>query len=282
MVKSEAKQFLGDIISNLERRKLSIRNIKMLKLQALNAVKFLSQHNSSGDCAAADIDSLASGLITVIEIAGENAFEQVKKLCGPDDENDQHSTSLRELFGIDNIHNCFITSNDITSNNRDLEFFFPYNNNNDGDLKVQPKLNTTCTLCLIKPHAIKNGNIGQIIKMIMENGFHITAIKTLRLNRNQVEAFYEIYQGVVADYQAMVSHLMSGPIIALEIEGNDTDVQLKFRNLCGPADVEVAKVLRPHTIRAHFGVDKIQNAVHCTDLSEDTLLELEYIFKELQ
>jgi nucleoside-diphosphate kinase len=32
--------------------------------------------------------------------------------------------------------------------------------------------------------------------------------------------------------------------------------------------------LRPRTLRALFGVDKVQNAVHCTDLPEDGLLEV--------
>lgn len=40
-------------------------------------------------------------------------------------------------------------------------------------------------------------------------------------------------------------------------------------------------MLRPHTLRAKFGVSKTLNAVHCTDLPDDTILELQYIFKIL-
>ena len=32
--------------------------------------------------------------------------------------------------------------------------------------------------------------------------------------------------------------------------------------------------MRSHTLRAKFGVDKIKNAVHCTDLPDDALLEV--------
>lgn len=44
---------------------------------------------------------------------------------------------------------------------------------------------------------------------------------------------------------------------------------------------ELAKQLRPNTIRARFGVSKVQNAIHCTDLEEDTRTEIEYFFKIL-
>jgi len=35
--------------------------------------------------------------------------------------------------------------------------------------------------------------------------------------------------------------------------------------------------LRPNTIRAKFGIDRVKNAVHCTDLSEDGILEVKTI-----
>ena len=37
---------------------------------------------------------------------------------------------------------------------------------------------------------------------------------------------------------------------------------------------EIARHLRPRTLRALFGKDKIRNAVHCTDLPEDGILEV--------
>lgn len=37
---------------------------------------------------------------------------------------------------------------------------------------------------------------------------------------------------------------------------------------------EIARHLRPRTLRALYGIDKVKNAVHCTDLPEDGLLEV--------
>jgi nucleoside-diphosphate kinase len=55
-----------------------------------------------------------------------------------------------------------------------------------------------------------------------------------------------------------------------------------FRKLCGPHDPEIAKTLRPGTIRAKFGEDRVCNAIHCTDLPEDGVIECEYFFSILQ
>lgn len=55
-----------------------------------------------------------------------------------------------------------------------------------------------------------------------------------------------------------------------------------FRQLVGPADPELARVLRPHTLRARFGVGRVRKAIHCTDLAEDGPLETSYFFSVLQ
>jgi len=52
--------------------------------------------------------------------------------------------------------------------------------------------------------------------------------------------------------------------------------------MVGPSVPEIAKYLRPHTIRAKFGQDRVRNAVHCTDLPEDGTIECEYFFNILQ
>lgn len=280
MIKPEARNFIGEIISTLERYKLSIRNMKMIKLQALTAVQFLNLQNTE-DSITGEMENLTSGPIVVMEIQGETVYEQLKHICGPEnfeEAKSQNPLSIRAMYGYDNIRNAVMISKDFAMNQKELEFFFPHAND---QLKVNAKFSKS-TLCIIKPHAVKEFLVGGILKMITENGFTITAMKMMQLSRTQCETFYEIYKGIVDDWMSMVSHLASGLCVALEVQGVDDETQPKFRALCGPADVEFAKILRPKTIRAVFGTDKTLNAVHCTDLKEDTILELEYIFKELQ
>ncbi len=44
----------------------------------------------------------------------------------------------------------------------------------------------------------------------------------------------------------------------------------------------MAKTVRPKSLRAVYGKDKGKNGVHCTDLPEDGVLEVEYFFNILQ
>lgn len=280
MIKPEAKNFLGEIIGTLERHKLFVKQLKMLKLQALTAVQFCNS-KTSDDNVSQLMDNITSGLVVVLEVLGENAIEQLKRICGPDDYEEakaNYPACLRSLYGLDDIKCGILYPKDSATNQKDLEFFFPKLNDR---LKVQAKLHRS-TLCVIKPHAVKEGKVGAIIKMITDNGFSITAMKMVHLDRKQCEDFYEIYKGIVGEYLQMVTQLQSGSCLAIEIQGQDDDIQPRFRACCGPEDPHVAKVLRPKTLRAAFGVDKVSNAIHCTDLREDTMLELEYFFKVLE
>lgn len=114
---------------------------------------------------------------------------------------------------------------------------------------------------------------------IRDAGFEISAMQMFNMDRVNVEEFYEVYKGVVSEYNEMVTEMYSGPCVAMEIQ--QTNPTMTFREFCGPADPEIARHLRPGTLRAIFGKTKIQNAVHCTDLPEDGLLEVQYFFKIL-
>lgn len=72
-----------------------------------------------------------------------------------------------------------------------------------------------------------------------------------------------MYRGVLPEYPQMVEELTAGPVLALEVavrDGGSAGVSggsvEALRELCGPADPEVARVLRPKTLRAQFGADK--------------------------
>ena len=56
------------------------------------------------------------------------------------------------------------------------------------------------------------------------------------LEQANAEEFFEIYKGVVAEYEAMVNELSSGTSVALEITGKDDDTPSRFREFCGPSD----------------------------------------------
>lgn len=133
---------------------------------------------------------------------------------------------------------------------------------------------------MLKPHLYQEGNVGRAIDMVLASGHEISALELFMLDKPVAEEFLDVYKGVLPEYSALVEHLTSGPVIAMEVR--QENVVQSFREVCGPHDPELAKTLRKGTIRAELGRDRVRNAVHCTDLPEDGVLEVEYFFNILQ
>lgn len=117
MIKPEAKDCIGEIISILEENKFQITQLKMLKLQPLNIVQFCT--SKVADSAIPFLlENLTSGPVVVCEILGENAIEHLKKVCGPEDvtrAKEQYPASLRANFGIDDLKCGVFCSEDLSS-----------------------------------------------------------------------------------------------------------------------------------------------------------------------
>ena len=136
------------------------------------------------------------------------------------------------------------------------------------------------TLGIIKPHAVLDGAAGLTLDIVSEH-FNITALRLCTLDKAAAAEFYEVYKGVLAigEFTSLVDELTSGPCIAFEVADRDGGGSAEsavesFRELCGPMDPELARVLRPKSVRAQFGLNKIKNGIHCTDLAEDGQLEV--------
>ncbi|KAK7197963.1 nucleoside diphosphate kinase [Novymonas esmeraldas] len=137
-----------------------------------------------------------------------------------------------------------------------------------------------CAVCVIKPHAVTSGHQGPILQRLVEEGFYISALGSYQLTVADAEDFLEVYNGVLPEYKRLVEQMSSGPCWAVEVCAENAVPAL--RAVCGPHDPEVGHVLFPHTLRSKYGVDRIRNSVHCTDLEEDGPLESEFFFSLLQ
>ncbi|KAH9512371.1 Nucleoside diphosphate kinase 7 [Bulinus truncatus] len=279
-IKPNSIDKLGEIIHAIYDRGLLISKLRLCKIDENDAYKLHQDNNQSFTPAL--VKYISSGPIVALEIVGENAISRFKELVGPTDPSVARSaaaSSLRARFGKDSMHNAVHASESPEKAARDIEFFFP---SCSKVMFTNCVLGSNSTLCLIKPHAVKAGLAGKIIMAIQDGGFHFTTIQMFHMEKANVEEFLEVYKGVLHEYPGMVSELASGPVIAMEIISKSTDnVPEAFREFCGPMDPEIARHLRPRTLRAMFGVNKAQNAVHCTDLPEDAALEVEYFFKVL-
>ena len=128
------------------------------------------------------------------------------------------------------------------------------------------------TFAIIKPDAVRAGNIGNIIQRITDNGFKIRAMKMLHMTKPIAEGFYAVHRERPF-FGDLVMFMTSGPSVVLALE-KDNAVQ-SWRDLMGPTDSTKAP---KGTIRGDFGANVQENATHGSDSAENAGIELSYFF----
>lgn len=276
MIKPDAYTNIGKIIDIAIKNGFTISRMKMFKWTPEQAQGFYAEHKGKGFFG--DLCGFMSSDVAVgLELVADNAVQRWRELIGPTNSLTARSSapnSIRALFGTDAQKNAVHGSDSGTSAAREIDYVF-----NSENTESTALLNN-CTCLVIKPDAVHAGHAGKIIDRVLEEGFEVSALEQFKLSRPTAEEFFEVYKGVVPEYAATVEQAVTGPVIAMEIR-QQNPVQA-LRELVGPHDPEIAKHLRKDTIRAIFGVDRVNNAVHCTDLPEDGVLECEYFFKILK
>jgi len=102
-------------------------------------------------------------------------------------------------------------------------------------------------------------------------------MQTFFLERKEADEFFELYKGILPDYNAMIDQCISGPLIALEIRQENAVQQ--FKQLCGAFDPTSGRGKgEANTLRTRYGNSRVQNAVHCTDLPDEGTLDCEFFF----
>lgn len=132
------------------------------------------------------------------------------------------------------------------------------------------------TFTMIKPDAVKAGNIGNILQMINAAGFRIVAMKYLQITRNQAEKFYEVH-AERPFYGELTEFMSSGPIVAAILEKDNAVAD--FRKLIGatnPAQAEEG------TIRKKYAASVGENAVHGSDSDDNAAIEGNFFFSGLE
>jgi nucleoside-diphosphate kinase len=115
---------------------------------------------------------------------------------------------------------------------------------------------------------------------VLRAGFQVEAMFAMHMSIPIAEEIFGVYRGVYSSYSKTIEEVCSGPVLALMISGSSSIVE-EFRSFCGPLEPELAKVLRPESLRAKFGVNSVRNGVHCTDMRDDGVMEVRYVFETL-
>ena len=131
---------------------------------------------------------------------------------------------------------------------------------------------TERTLSIVKPDAVRAGNIGEILATFETNGLKIIAARMERLTLDGARKFYEVH-AQRPFYNGLVEFMTSGPVLVSVLEGENAI--LKHREVMGatnPADAAEG------TIRQRFGASIDNNAVHGSDAPDTAEMEIAHFF----
>jgi len=132
------------------------------------------------------------------------------------------------------------------------------------------------TFAMIKPDAVKAGNIGAILNDICTAGFRIKAMKLTRLSKEKAGEFYAVHKARPF-YGELVDFMSSGAIVALVLEKENAVEE--YRKLIGstnPADAAEG------TIRKKYATSVGENAVHGSDSDENAVIESNFHFSGVE
>jgi nucleoside-diphosphate kinase len=128
------------------------------------------------------------------------------------------------------------------------------------------------TLTIIKPDAVKKEYIGPILAHINSAGFHIAALKLIRMTRSQAENFYAVHREK-GFYRSLVEFMTSGPVVVAILEKDNAVAD--FRKLIGTTDPSKAD---EGTIRKLYAESVERNAVHGSDSDINAEIECDFFF----
>jgi len=115
------------------------------------------------------------------------------------------------------------------------------------------------TLFIIKPDAIQRNLIGKILSLIEENQFKVHNITMLVPQKSTIELHYKEHYNKAFYNDLVASMLTYTPIVVgtLSLRKKPKHVVKAFRDLMGHYDNPA-----PDTLRYHFMVDPMKNAIH--------------------
>lgn len=130
------------------------------------------------------------------------------------------------------------------------------------------------TFAMIKPHAVQDGHVDNIVKMIESAGFTIAEKSEIVMSKAQAEDLYQEHKGKPF-YDGMVEGISTSPVVVMVLEKDNA--VLAWRDLMGPTNPSEAPA---GSIRALYGKNIGENATHGSDSLESSKRERTIFYPE--
>jgi nucleoside-diphosphate kinase len=128
------------------------------------------------------------------------------------------------------------------------------------------------TFSIVKPNAVADNNIGNIVARFEKEGLRIAAMKLAKLSKEKAEGFY-IEHKERPFFGSLVSFMTSGPVVLMVLEGeNAVEKNRKIMGATNPANAE------DNTLRKLYAASIEANAVHGSDSQASADREINYFF----
>lgn len=115
------------------------------------------------------------------------------------------------------------------------------------------------TYLMLKPDAVANRHIGEIVTRIERVGLTIERLELAQVTPEQAAQNYAEHEGKPF-YDGLISYITSGPVVKLVVSG--PDAVAVARKLMGATNPKEAA---PGTIRGDFGLVMDANVIHGSD-----------------
>ena len=128
------------------------------------------------------------------------------------------------------------------------------------------------TFSIIKPNAVADNNIGNIIARFEKEGLRIAALKLTHLSKEKAEGFY-IEHKERPFFGSLVGFMTEGPVVLMVLEGeNAVEKNRKLMGATNPANADEG------TLRKLYAKSIEANAVHGSDSQAAADREINYFF----
>jgi nucleoside-diphosphate kinase len=132
------------------------------------------------------------------------------------------------------------------------------------------------TLSIVKPDAVENGHIGNILSRFEKAGLKVVAAKMIWLSKSKAEEFYAVHKSRPF-FASLVDYMVSGPVVVSVLEGDNAIA--KNREIMGATDPAKAAA---GTIRKDLGESIERNAAHGSDGPDTARQEIAHFFSGLE
>jgi nucleoside-diphosphate kinase len=119
-----ARGLVGEVISRMERRGLTIKVARMLMVTREMAERHYAEHKGK-DFYDVLVDHITSGPVFAMVVEGPSAVSVVRRMMGATNPLEAAPGTVRGDFGLDVRRNVVHSADSVAAAEREIEIFFP-------------------------------------------------------------------------------------------------------------------------------------------------------------